>query len=61
MMTQGEANTISVGDTVKSMGNEICKVVDLEFVFDSNENQVIMATLETDTRTFKTNLLMCQK
>jgi len=61
MMTQGEANTISVGDTVKSMGNEVCKVIDLEFVFDSNENQVIMATLETDIRTFKTNLLMCQK
>jgi hypothetical protein len=61
MMTQGEANTISVGDTVKSMGNEKCKVIDLEFVLDSDGNQTILATLKTDTRTFKTNLLMCHK
>jgi len=61
MMTQGEANTISVGDIVKSMGNEVCKVIDLEFTFDSDNNQVILATLETNVRTFKTNLLMCQK
>lgn len=57
-MNRGEANTICVGDEVRTMGNEKCTVVDLEFVIDSNDQNGILATLESQNtgKIIKTNL-----
>lgn len=58
LMTRGEANTVCIGDVVYTMGNQKCKVVDLEFVVDSNDQNEILATLKDQYtgKIIKTNL-----
>lgn len=57
-MTRGEANTVCVGDEVRTIGNELCTVIDLEYVNDSDGNNGILATLEVKNTHIvrKTNL-----
>lgn len=61
MMTRGEANTVCVGDQVENMFGVKYSVADLEFTKDSDNNEVILAELSNDVRSYKVNLEICTK
>ena len=62
-MTRGEANSVSVGDFVRTLGGNVkYKVINLEHAFDSDGNNAIVATLMSPGgfNSFKTNLELCK-